>query len=53
MLKCKLCNRVTPKGEPTAKFIIYHYINLGDRKVKQIKEELNVCFDCRGECLFK
>lgn len=54
MLKCKNCNRQTPKGEPTGKFTIYRQ-KIYDVGVigKEATSELNVCNQCLGERLIK
>ena len=50
MLKCLICDRQTPSGEPTGKFITYRKKNYIDgEEGREAMSELNVCCNCSGE----
>jgi len=56
MIRCKKCEKLTERGEPTAKFFIYTYIENTDkesskRNIKTTIGEMNVCSSCRGYCI--
>lgn len=50
MMRCKICNRVTPKGNPTSKFTIYRFKDPQNESLGiDINSEIKSCHACAGE----